>query len=322
MKAWMFKDLETGLQFIDMPDPAPGPGEVVIDMRAAGLCHSDVGVTDGTITEALGFTPIVLGHEAAGIVSALGPDVTTAKAGDRVAVSAMGDGKNGVIGQPTIGVGRHGAYAEKTLAPVTELIPIPDNVPFEQAAAATDAGMTAYHAIFTRGKLESGMKVGIIGLGGLGMTGARMAVIAGADVYAAEIDLAVHPAGLDRGITQIVTDVTDLAHVELDLIVDFAGFGTTTAGAISAIRHGGNIVQVGVGQQQATINTFHLAMKDIDLLGSVGGAPQETAEVLKFIASGQLTIATRTIAFEDIAAGLAELAVGVRGQRLVAAIGV
>lgn len=317
----MFNGPDTQLELVDLPEPAPGPGEVVVDVKAAGLCHSDVGITDGTLTEVLGFTPIVLGHEAAGIISAVGEEVNDAAVGDRVAIAAMGDGKSGVIGQKTIGIGRHGAYAEKTLSPASELIPLPDEVPFTQAAAATDAGMTSYHGIFVRGGLRPGMKVGIIGLGGLGMTGARMAVLAGAEVYAAEIDTEVHAAGLERGLKKIVNDVTELAPYELDLVIDFAGFGTTTAGAIETVRHGGRIVQVGVGQQEATINAYMLAMKDLDLVGSVGGTPEDTAEVIKFIASGGLTIATTTIGFDDIPAAMEELAtVGGKGRRVVASI--
>jgi D-arabinose 1-dehydrogenase-like Zn-dependent alcohol dehydrogenase len=320
MKAWMFNGVGAELELVDLPDPVPGPGEVVVDLRAAGLCHSDVGITDGTLTEVLGFTPIILGHEAAGVVSALGDGVDNAAIGDRVAISAMGDGTSGVVGRTTIGIGRHGGYAQKTLTPASELIPIPDNVPFEQAAAATDAGMTSYHGIFVRGGLQPGMKVGIIGLGGLGMTGARMAVLGGAQVYAAEINPDVHAAGLERGIEKVVNDVKDLAPFGLDLIVDFAGFGTTTAGAIEAVRHGGRIVQVGVGAQESTINTYLLAMKDLDLLGSVGGTPADTAEVINFIASGGLTIATKTIGFDEIAHGLEQLARGVQGYRLVARV--
>ena len=319
MKAWIFQSTTKGLECVDLPDPVPGPGEVVVDLRAAGLCHSDVGIIDGTITEVLGFTPIVLGHEAAGIVSAVGEGVSNARVGDRVAISAMGDGTSGVIGQSTIGVGRHGAYAEKTVAPESELIPIPSTVTFEQAAAATDAGMTSYHAIFVRGGLRAGMKVGIVGLGGLGLTGARMAVVSGAEVYAAEINPVVHPEGLKRGVKQVVTDVKELAAFDLDLIVDFAGFGTTTAAAIEAIRPGGRIVQVGLGKQEATINTYLLAMKDLELVGAVGGTPADTAEVIKFIASGDLEIATKTIGFDEVRSGLDDLARGgVPGQRLVA----
>nr|WP_271213958.1 zinc-binding dehydrogenase [Rhodococcus wratislaviensis]GLK41234.1 zinc-dependent alcohol dehydrogenase [Rhodococcus wratislaviensis] len=321
MKAWMFNGVGSPIELVDIPDPIPGPGEVVVDLKAAGLCHTDVGITDGTMAEILGFTPIILGHEAAGIVSAVGDGVENVSIGDRVAVSAMGDGKSGVLGQKNIGVGRHGAYAEKTLAPASEIIPLPTTVPFEQAAAATDAGMTSYHAVFVRGGLKPGTRVGIIGLGGLGMTAARLAVLGGGEVYAAEINPQVHAAGIERGVKQVVDDVKDLAAFELDLIVDFAGFGTTTAGAIEVVNSGGRVVQVGLGRAEATINTHLLTMKEVELRGSIGGTPADTVEVLKFISSGDLAISTKSIGFSEIGSGLEQLARGeVGGQRLVALI--
>ncbi len=319
MKAWLFHEVGRPLELVELPDPEPRPGEVIVDLKASGLCHSDVGITDGTLTEVLGFRPIVLGHEAAGVISAVGDGVASCSVGDRVAIAAMGDGKSGVIGQATIGIGRHGSYADKTTAWEGEVIPLPDSVSFDQGAAATDAGMTSYHGVFVEGGLQPGMNIGIIGLGGLGMTAARMAVLGGANVYAAEINTAVHEAGLERGVSKVVTNVLDLAPFELDLIVDFAGFGTTTAGAIQVIRQGGRIVQVGVGQQESTINTYLLAMKDLELHGSVGGTPDDTAAVLAFIASGDLQIATQLADFDTIPASLDRLARGeIQGQRVVA----
>jgi alcohol dehydrogenase, propanol-preferring len=314
MKAWMFNRIGAPLELLELPDPAPGPGEAVVDVMAAGLCHTDVSFMDGTLQGVLGFTPIILGHEAAGVVTAVGEGVDNASVGDRVAISAMGDGKNGVVGQKNIGVGRHGGYAEKTLSPASELIPIGD-VPFDQAAAATDAGMTCYHAVFVRGGLRPGMRVGIIGLGGLGMTAARLAVLGGAEVYAAEINDEVHAAGVERGVKQVVSDVKDLAPFDLEMIADFAGFGTTTSGAIEVIGDGGRIVQVGLGRPESTISTHLLTLKQLELLGSLGGTPEDTVEVLKFIASGDLSIATQSIAFDDIPAGLETLERGEGGGR-------
>jgi alcohol dehydrogenase, propanol-preferring len=321
VRAWMFNSVGAPLELVELPDPSPGHGEAVVDVMAAGLCHTDVTFMDGTLQGVLGFTPIILGHEAAGVVSAVGDGVANVSVGDRVAISAMGDGKSGVIGQKNIGVGRHGAYAQKSLSPASELLPITDDVPFDQAAAATDAGMTCYHAVFVRGGLRPGMRVGIIGLGGLGMTAARLAVLGGAEVYAAEINEQVHAAGLERGVKQVVRDVRDLAAFDLELIVDFAGFGTTTAGAIEVVRDGGRIVQVGLGRPEATISTHMLTLKQLELLGSLGGTPEDTAEVLKFIAAGDLTIATTAISFDDIPAGLESLERGeAPGRRFVADI--
>jgi propanol-preferring alcohol dehydrogenase len=321
MKAWIFTDEDSPLKLQEVPDPTPGAGEVVVDLRAAGLCHSDVGFMDGTLTGILGKLPIILGHEAAGVVSAIGDGVTDVRVGDRVAISAMGDGKHGVVGQKNIGVGRDGAFAEKTLAPASEIIPIGDNVSFDQAAAATDAGMTCYHALFVRGGLQPGMKVGIIGLGGLGLTAARLAVLGGAEVYAAEINTGIHETAINLGVKKVVTDILELADEGLELIADFAGFGVTTAGAIEVVADQGRIVQVGLGRPEATIKTQLVTMKQLDLLGSLGGMPEDTVEVLKFIESGELNIATEVISFEDIAEGLERLHQGkAAGKRLVASI--
>ena len=321
MRAWMFNGPGTDLELVELPDPTPGADQVVVDVAAAGLCHTDVGFMEGTLEGVLGFTPIILGHEAAGVVSAIGDAVEGVAVGDRVAISAMGDGKSGVVGQKTIGVGRHGAYAEKTLAPASELIPLPDEVPFDQAAAATDAGMTCYHAVFVRGELRPGMRVGIIGLGGLGMTAARLAVLGGAEVYAAEVNEQIHDAGRERGVKEVVSDVLDLAPFELEMIADFAGFGTTTAGAVEVIQDGGRVIQVGLGQAEATINMQLLTLKQLELVGSLGGTPQDTVEVIKFLASGDLKIASEGLAFDEIPSGLDTLKRGeAGGKRFVAEV--
>jgi propanol-preferring alcohol dehydrogenase len=319
MKAWMFTEPGQPLELLDVPDPTPGPTEAVVEVKAAGLCHTDVGFMEGTLQGVLGFTPIILGHEVAGVVSAIGDAVRGLAVGDRVAVSAMGDGKSGVIGQKNVGVGRHGGYATSTLSPASELIPIPESVSFAQAAAATDAGMTCYHAVFVRGGLQPGTKVGIIGLGGLGMTAARLAVLGGGEVYAAEMNKQVHAAGLKRGVKAVVNDVRDFAGLDLDLIVDFAGFGTTTAGAVEVVADGGRIVQVGLGQAESTINTQLLTLKQLELMGSLGGTPEDTVEVIKYLASGDLQIATKSIQFDEIPSGLETLkGGGAAGQRFVA----
>lgn len=319
MKAWMFIEPGKPLELHDLPDPIPGPTEAVVEVRAAGLCHTDVSFMDGSLQGPLAFTPIVLGHEVAGVVRAVGEEASGFAVGDRVAISAMGDGKSGVVGTKNIGNGRHGGYATSTLTPASELIAIPDSVSFAQAAASTDAGMTCYHALFTRGGLQPGMKVGIIGLGGLGMTAARLAVLGQSTVYAADVNERVHAAALERGVKRVVKDVQDFAGLGLDLIVDFAGFGTTTAGAIEVIADGGRIVQVGLGRAESSINTHLLTLKQLELLGSLGGTPEDTANVLKYLASGDLRIATKSITFDAIPAGLETLRLGAApGQRLVA----
>jgi D-arabinose 1-dehydrogenase-like Zn-dependent alcohol dehydrogenase len=312
MKAWHFTAPNQPLALVEIPEPVPAAGEVVIDVKGVGICHSDVGFMDGSLISVMGPTPVVLGHEISGVVSAIGQAVTGVEMGQRVAVYSARPGDHP-------GVTRDGGYADKVAIPAFDAIALADNVDWTQAAAATDAGMTSYHATVTVGGVTAGTRVGIIGLGGLGLTGARICVLRGAEVYAAEIDEAIHPVGRERGVREVVSDAADLAEFGLDVIVDFAGFGTTTAGAITAVNRSGRVVQVGVGRTESTIDTMAMVNKEVTLVGCYGGLPADLEAVLKFIAEGRLRINTERITFDQIPDGLARLARGqVSGVRLVA----
>jgi propanol-preferring alcohol dehydrogenase len=164
------------------------------------------------------------------------------------------------------------------------------------------------------GELEPGQRVGIIGLGGLGMTGARVAVLNGASVYAAEPREQVWDTARRSG-------VLDLASRDLDLVVDFAGFETTTADAIRVVRPGGLVVQVGLGRKETTIPTFELVLKAVTLRGARGGMPGAIDAVLRHMTSGELAIEAATIGFDEIPEGLARLDRGGVVGRLVAVVG-
>ncbi|CAM2932919.1 hypothetical protein BST27_12050 [Mycobacterium intermedium] len=312
MRAWQLVGANQPLQLIDCDDPQPGPDEVVIDVRAAGLCHSDVGFLDGTLTPLLPKLPIIPGHEVAGVVAAVGADVADFQPGERVAIEA---GKHG-----TPGWSIDGGFAAKCLASAKSLVKFSDRISFAQAATATDAGQTAYGAVMEVGELGPGERVGIVGLGGLGLTGARIAVLAGAEVYAAEPRREVWDLAKQRGVLDIVEDVRELASLRLDVIVDFAGFGTTTAGAVSAVRERGRVILVGLGRNEAIISTPELVLKEVTLRGARGGHPGTLEPVLQHMADGELTIHTETITFEDIPDALERLRVGDVVGRLVAEI--
>jgi propanol-preferring alcohol dehydrogenase len=310
VKAWSFTAVGEELQHVERPDPVPGDGQVVVDVRAAGLCHSDIGFMDGTLTSMLAFTPIVLGHEVAGVVSALGPGVTEFAVGDRVGIAGLGLDAPGIV--------LDGGFAERTIGKVGQLVPLPDGVSFAQGAAGTDAGQTSHHAVVTVGGAAPGMRVGVVGLGGLGLTGARIAVLSGAEVFAAEVNEEVWPLALERGVTTCVGDVLDLAGLDLDLVVDFAGFGTTTAGAVEVVRPGGTVVQVGLGRSEALISTNTLVSHQVHLVGSLGGSKADVEAVYSLVASGELEMSVTSIGFDEIPEGFHRLEQGgVRG-RLVA----
>jgi propanol-preferring alcohol dehydrogenase len=266
---------------------------------------------DGTLTRYMPMPPpIVLGHEVAGLVAAVGQDVADFSPGDRVVISGTLD----------FCPGRHrdGGYATHCVVPATSLIRLPPAVSFIQGAAATDAGQTSHHALMVAGELRTGQRVGIIGLGGLGMTGARIAVLKGAEVYAAEPRRAAWAAAKRQGVREVFPDALGFAGLDLDLIVDFAGFGETTGRAVAAVRPGGLVVQVGLGLTTATISTMELVGKSVTLRGSGGGCPADTAAVLALMDAGQLAIEASTIGFDEIPAGLDRLEQGGVVGRIVA----
>lgn len=313
MKAWLFTGAREPLRLIERETPRPGPGEVLVEVRAAGLCHSDVGRMDGTLTPYLPKKPpLILGHEVAGVVAALGEGVADYAVGDRVVCSP------GLHYCPGWSV--DGGYASHCVLRAESLLPLPDKVSFVQGAAATDAGQTSHSALMEAGELKAGQRVGIVGLGGLGMTAARLAVLAGAEVYAAEPRREAWPVAKAEGVSEVFADVAGMASLGLDMIADFAGFGETTAGAVRAVRRGGLVIQVGLGRTDALVPMYDLVGKAVTLRGSAGGQRRDAAAVLAHMQTGDLVIAATSIGFDDIPDGLAQLERGGVVGRIVAEI--
>jgi propanol-preferring alcohol dehydrogenase len=301
MQGWHFTGTHEPLVLADVRLEPPGPGEVLIDVRAAGLCHSDVGMlTEASWLRTLAFRPIVLGHEISGTIAAVGDGVTHVTVGDRVGVCPTGVG-----GAP--GYVRHGGFTAQHLAPAADVVTVPQGVSFEWAAMGTDAGMTAYHAMATQGGVTAGMKVGVIGLGGLGQIGARVGVVKGAEVHVAEPNRAAWPLAEAIGAASVVPDAADWAGQGFDLIVDYAGYGTTTRAASKAVRRGGRVVLVGMGAMQFTLDVMDMILSRITLIGSSGGTTSDVADVYDLMAAGLLTPEVQVIGFHDIPAALDDL---------------
>ncbi len=302
MRGWQFNNTNEPLELVEKTDPKATPGTVIIDVKASGLCHSDVAtLRDPGWLNILAKVPIVLGHEIAGVISEVGEGVTDYKVGDKVGVCPVG--KDG-LGP---GNGRDGGYANKVLVPACDLVPMPEGVTFAQAAAGTDAGMTSYHAMFNKGGAKAGMKVGVIGIGGLGQMATRAAIVKGCEVYAVDTSPAARELAKEIGCAGIFENVSDLASVAPELIVDYAGFGTTTAEAIDAIAVGGTVVLVGMGKLETTINTTNLILKSVQLKGSVGGTVEDVAAVYELMGDGHLDPVITEITFDEIPEGLGRL---------------
>lgn len=183
----------------------PEPGEVLVGIRAAGLCHSDLSVVDGTIPFPV---PVVLGHEGAGVVEAVGEGVGHVAPGDHVALSTLANcgtcaecdrgrptmcrmaiGRPGQPfsrnGQPLYNFASNSAFAERTVVKAVQAVPIPDSIPFTSAALIGCGVLTGVGAVLNRAKVEQGDTVVVIGTGGIGLNVLQGARIAGASVIVA-----------------------------------------------------------------------------------------------------------------------------------------
>ena len=131
MKGWLFTGTDQPFQLGDIEPPVAGPGEAVLEVKAAGLCHSDVGTMhDPKWLALMNFLPIVMGHEVAGVVTAVGEGVTNVSVGDRVGVCPTNVG-----GAP--GYRRHGGFTFQHVAPAVDLVRMPEGLSFEHAALGT-----------------------------------------------------------------------------------------------------------------------------------------------------------------------------------------
>lgn len=310
MRAWQFEGAGRPIALNEVPEPEAGPGEVIVDVKAAGLCHSDIMYMEvGEAT--MPFLPMTQGHENAGVISALGEGVEGWKVGDVVGICTSGV-------RPPAGMFTHGGFADKVVADARDLARVPAGLDLSQAALATDAGMTSYHAIIKVGGASAGMKVGVIGFGGLGQIGTRAAVLAGAEVHVAEVKESVWDLARAAGAVDVVGDAAEWAGQSFDLVVDYAGFDTTQK-ALAAIRRGGTVVQVGLGRPTFTVDAPTILGRT--LVGSLGGTVEDIEEVFDLLLAREIEPVYTEIAFEEIGAGLERLRRNEVTGRLVARIG-
>ena len=313
MIGWEFVKTHEPLVLVEKPDPVPEPDMVVIEVKACGLCHSDVGVLHDEAWLELVRPHTYLGHEFAGVIVQAGSEVKNFKVGDRVAVCPTKDSR----GQNPSYRGRDGAYANLAIAPEEKLIHIPDNVPFTYAAAATDAGMTSYHAVMVNGGLKPGQKIGLIGIGGLGQWAVREAVLAGGEVYVSTSNPEAQKLALELGAKAAVEHPSELAPFGCEIIVDFAGGETTTQEAINAVAKYGRVVLVGM-KTRSRIRAYDLILNKRTLIGSAGGTNEDIEALLKLISEGKLVPNIEEITFDQIPEGLERLRNGGLLKRLVA----
>ncbi len=309
MRAARFVGPGLPLSLQEIPDPEPGPVDVVVRVEACGICASDLHLIHGEMPP-IAPLPLTMGHEASGVIESIGRDVPSWNAGDRV--SLMG-GKvcmscprcaSGALEEcwnPQI-MGFHydGAFAELVKVPYYAMTRIPDAVSFEHAAIACDAVATPYAALVERAALRAGEYVGIWGIGGLGTHAVQIARLLGAGFVAAVdplpaareralalgADVAVDPSGDVVGAIRAATGGRGL-----DVAADFIGKAAVTKQALPAMARGGRIVNVGQSFEMLEAGPILLfSVLGLSLLGHLGYTKRHLEQVLDLVARGRLDL--------------------------------
>ncbi|WP_344216633.1 zinc-binding dehydrogenase [Nonomuraea bangladeshensis] len=283
-----------------VPVPEPGPGQVRVAVRAAGVCLSDVHLLDGTLRPAwLPGDTVTLGHEVAGVIDALGAGVDAWTTGQRVLLQAGELDLRGVV--LTRGVDYDGGYAEYALASATTVVPIPDGLPFEQACVIPDAVSTPWAAVTTTAATRPGDAAAVWGAGGLGAHAVQLLRLVGAApviaidplpaarerALALGADAVLDPA--DPKLRDTVMDLTD--GLGLDVALDLAGVPAVREQALTVLGPAGRLVVVGLAGQPITIpNDIGLAYFRQSVLGHYGSAPQDVQRLVRLAGRGRLDL--------------------------------
>ena len=340
MKAIRLTDWEQPARVVDVPVPEPGPGEVLVRVAAAGLCHSDLHLMHwpaGALPYELPFT---LGHEVSGAVAALGPGADGLEPGEYVLVYGpwgCGGCRACSIGGEHLcerapsgrgaGLGRDGGLAEYMVVPSPRLtVPLGGLDPVA-AAPLADAGLTPYHAIRRAlGLLGPGTSAIVIGVGGLGHVAVQLlkalsrARVVAVDRREEALELASH-SGADVALAAARLDIRELRRAAggrgAAVVIDCVGSDETLALAAGAVAPGGHVSLLGLGG-----GTFPMRFGDVPLETSVifsnWGTRAELAEVVALARDGAIAIDVEPVPLAAVPAAYERLAAGANRGRLVA----
>ncbi|MEX0169332.1 Zn-dependent alcohol dehydrogenase [Streptomyces sp. LMG1-1-1.1] len=336
--------------------PEPGPGQVRVRLAAAGVCHSDLSLSNGTMRVPV---PAVLGHEGAGTVVSVGDGVTHVAPGDGVVLNwapscgschpcSLGEvwlcvnaltGSANIHARTADGTELHpglnvAAFAEETVVAANCVLPVPDGVPLADAALLGCAVLTGWGAVHHSARVREGETVAVFGVGGVGLATLQAARIAGASTIVA-VDVSPEKEALARaaGATEYVvaseTTAKDIRKLTgghgVDVAVECVGRAVTIRTAWESTRRGGRTTVVGIGgkDQQVTFNALELFHWGRTLAGCVYGNsnPADDLPVLaEHIRAGRLdlgALVTERITLDGIPGAFENMLAGKGGRALV-----
>ncbi len=330
MKAARFYSPNQPLKLEHVPIPNVGPNDVLVEVKACGVCGSDVHILKGETFP--GFSPIILGHEGCGTIKTLGESVSGWKAGDRVVIDCvttcgncfhcLGGRDSICLNRKLTGIHLDGALAQYVRVQPRNLIALPETVSFEQGCLATDAVATPFHALKARAKLQACESIAIFGVGGLGIHAVKLARLMGASPIVA-VDISTQAlerasvAGADAVIDARKEDPPEgirkrVGPLGVHVALECVGRAQTVRSAVESVGPGGRVVIVGLGAEMLQLKGItEFVRSEIALMGSSAFEIREIQEILSLMASKRLDLSssvTRTISLDQVNEALEELA--------------
>ncbi|WP_129729541.1 alcohol dehydrogenase AdhP [Ectobacillus funiculus] len=304
MKAAIVNEFKQQLEIKEVPIPEIGYGEVLVKIKACGVCHTDLHAAHGDwpIKPKL---PLIPGHEGVGIVEEVGPGVTSIKEGDAVGIpwlySACGECEYCLTGRETLcphqlnaGYSVDGGYAEYCKAPANYIVKIPNGLSFEEVSPIFCAGVTTYKALKVS-EAQPGDWVAIYGIGGLGHVALQYAKAMGFNVIAVDIqddklELATK-LGADITINGLKVDPVQEIYERVGGVQSAISVAVTKRAfeqAYRSVKRGGTLVVVGLPNDELPIPIFDTVLNGVTVKGSIVGTRKDLQESLAFAAQGKV----------------------------------
>ena len=291
----------------DVPVPETGPEDVLVRVKAAGICRSDLHYRAGS--SPAGPLPVTLGHEVAGLVERVGSAVGRLRPGDRVSVHYLvtcgrcGEclaGREQFCAEGAmIGKHRDGGFADYIAVPARNALPLPAEVPFEHGAVLMCSSATVFHAL-RRARVSPGERVAVFGVGGLGMSAVQLARVFGAvEVFAADIDAeklrraeALGAVPVDNSTGTAADEILRATGGRgVDVALELVGLSATTRQAIRVTGVGGRAVVVGLGKAAVEVVPYiDLIGREVSVIGSNDHLAGELPVLLALAAKGMLDL--------------------------------
>lgn len=326
MRAWMVPagaKSAAELRRVDCPDPRPGPGQVLVRVRAASLNYRDQLVASGTYFTGPSTRDIVPLSDGAGDVAAVGPGVSRVRVGDRVAGCFFQRPPDAAPDSPPLALGTplDGTLADYILLYEDGVVPIPGDLSYEEAACLPCAGVTAWHALFRAGRpIQAGHSVLVLGTGGVSIFALQFARAAGARVIATsssdEKIQRLRALGASEAINYKRTpdwerEVLRATGRGVDCVIEVGG-GGTFARSVQSLARGGKVCLIGfVAGRDGDTNPFPLMYKAGNLHGIFVGDREMFEEMNRAIAVNQVKpVIDRVFPFEEAKQAFAHHASG------------